>query len=450
MSGRLIRSATQSGGRRQRQVGELAAMERKPGVAVVFHHIGPYHHARLNAAAEKLPVTGVEWSAKAYDAWGAAESPARYHKVSLFPEATDRYPGCAQLRRAFCSALEQASPDVVAVNGWNNFGSLTAASCCTEKGIPMVVMSESAREDEPRTWWKENIKRRIVDLYSAGLVGGQRHVEYLVELGMPRDRIFIGYDVVDNGYFARRAREIRDSELEVRKKYGLPENYFLASARFIEKKNLPSLIRAYGEYRQRSSDFANQPSRKATACQETTAAKEVSSGNAAWDLVLLGDGPLREALNTQLSILNLHAHVHLPGFKQYDELPVYYALANAFVHASTTEQWGLTVNEAVASGLPVIVSDRCGCVPELVQDNGFTFDPANEGELTERLLQMASLSVDERRRLGDASSSIAANFAPDRFGEGLEQAATVAMKLTQKRVGVIDRALLLAAATCGR
>src|SRR5206468_12079229 len=121
MSGRLIRSATQSGGRRQRQVGELAAMERKPGVAVVFHHIGPYHHARLNAAAEKLPVTGVEWSAKAYDAWGAAESPARYHKVSLFPEATDRYPGCAQLRRAFCSALEQASPDVVAVNGWNNF-----------------------------------------------------------------------------------------------------------------------------------------------------------------------------------------------------------------------------------------------------------------------------------------------------------------------------------------
>jgi hypothetical protein len=59
-------------------------MERKPAVAVVFHHIGPDHHARLNAAAGKLSMTGVEWSAKAADAWGSADSPARYHKLSLF------------------------------------------------------------------------------------------------------------------------------------------------------------------------------------------------------------------------------------------------------------------------------------------------------------------------------------------------------------------------------
>ena len=120
-------------------------MERKSTVAVVFHHIGPYHHARLNAAADRLSVTGIEWSAKGDDPWGAAEAPARYTKVSLFPEATDRYPGNAQLRRAFCSALEQANPDLVAVNGWNNFGSLAAASSCVDRGIPMVVMSESAR-----------------------------------------------------------------------------------------------------------------------------------------------------------------------------------------------------------------------------------------------------------------------------------------------------------------
>src|SRR5437867_11203689 len=237
-------------------------MERKPAVAVIFHHIGPYHHARLNAAAARLSVTGIEWSAKGYDAWGVAEAPARYHKISLFLEATDGYPGKAELRQAFCWALEQAKPDVVAVNGWNNFGSLAAANCCVRRGIPMVVMSESARQDEPRTWWKEMIKRRVVGLYSAALVGGQRHVEYLVELGMPRDRIFTGYDVVDNAYFARRTLEIRKSHLrqgyggqaafEIRKKYGLPENYFLASARFIEKKNLPRLIRAYAEYRQRS------------------------------------------------------------------------------------------------------------------------------------------------------------------------------------------------------
>src|SRR5215475_6180738 len=114
----------------------------------------------------------------------------------------------------------------------------------------------------------------------------------------------------------------------------------------------------------------------------------------------------------KLSTLNLNEYVHLPGFRHYDELPVYYALANAFVHASTIEQWGLVVNEAIASGLPVIVSNRCGCAPELVNGNGFTFDPSSEHELTARLLEMASLADEERKQLADASYRIAANFAP--------------------------------------
>jgi len=295
----------------------------KPRIAVVFHHIGPYHHARLNAAADRLSVTGFEWSAKGYDAWGAAESPARYHKVSLFPEATAHCPGNAKLKQAFLTALEQARPDVVAVNGWNNFGSLIAANCCVRRGIPMVVMSESSSQDEPRTWWKEAIKRRVAGLYSAALVGGQRHVEYLAELGIPRERIFTGYDVVDNHYFQQKAEEVRSrrssasvnqpshkataareatADREVRKKYGLPQNYFLASARFVEKKNLARLVQAYAEYRRRSSAFA-----KAMADKEVKGRKsDISHQYSPWGLVLLGDGPLRETLNSLLSTLNLN------------------------------------------------------------------------------------------------------------------------------------------------
>ena len=411
-------------------------MERKPAVAVVFHHIGPYHHARLNAAADRVSVTGIEWSAKGQDPWGAAETPARYRKISLFPEATDRYPGGAQLRQAVCPALAHATPDVVAVNGWNNFGSLATADCCLRRGIPMVVMSESARQDQPRTWWKEAIKRRIVNLYSAALTGGQCHIEYLVELGMPRDRIFTGYDVVDHEYFGQKAEEVRSHGSEHRQKYGLSENYFLASARFIAKKNLLRLIRAYAEYRRRSEVSSQQSA--------------ASDGNAPWELVLLGDGPLKSDLCGLIGDLRLNGHVRLPGFKPYEELPVYYGLANAFVHASTTEQWGLVVNEAIASGLPVIVSDRCGCVPELVQGNGFTFDPTDEHELASLLFKMALFSNDERTRLGDASYRIAANFSPQQFGEGLARATTVAMELTPKRFGLIDRALLFAAARHGQ
>ena len=408
----------------------------KPSIGVVFHHIGPYHHARLNAAADRSSVTGIEWSAKGYDAWGAAASPARYRKVSLFPEAREHNPGKAALRRAFWSTLEETKPDVVAVNGWNNFGSLVAANCCIRRRIPMVVMSESARQDEPRTWWKEVIKRRIAGLYSAALVGGQRHVDYLAELGMPQEQIFTGYDVVDNHYFRQKAKEVRSQRSEVRQKFALPENYFLASARFIEKKNLPKLIRAYAEYRQRS-EVRSQKS-------------EVSDAKTPWDLVVLGDGPLKDDLCYLISDLRLNEHVYLPGFKPYEELPIYYALANAFVHASTSEQWGLVVNEAIASGLPVIVSNRCGCASELVNGNGSIFDPANEHELTARLLEMVYLSEEERKHLGDNSYRIASNFAPERFGEGLERAAGVAMGIPQKRFGVIDRALLLLTASYAR
>src|SRR5436190_3195141 len=253
---------------------------------------------------------------------------------------------------------------------------------------------------------------------------------------MPRERVFTGYDVVDNEYFRQKTEEVRSQRSEVRQKYALTENYFLASARFVEKKNLPKLIRAYAEYRC-GSEVRSQKS-------------EVSNNQAPWDLVVLGDGPLKTDLCRLISDLRLNEHVHLPGFEPYDELPVYYALANAFVHASTTEQWGLVVNEAIASGLPVIVSERCGCVPELVQGNGFTFNPMDEHELAALLFKMAMLSDDERKRLRDASYKIAADFVPERFGKGLEHAARMALKLTPNRFGVIDRALLFATSKYGQ
>jgi len=85
-----------------------------------------------------------------------------------------------------------------------------------------------------------------------------------------------------------------------------------------------------------------------------------------------------------------------------------------------------------------------------VQGNGFTFDPTNEHELTAGLLEMASLSDEERKRLGDNSHRIAANFAPERFGEGLGRAASVATGVPQKRFGVMDRALLFVTASYAR
>src|ERR1035441_8598070 len=143
-----------------------------------------------------------------------------------------------------------------------------------------------------------------------------------------------------------------------------------------------------------------------------------------WSLVLLGDGPLRSALNSQLSTLNLHSHVLLPGFKQYPDLPVYYGLASAFIHASTTEQWGLVVNEAMASGLPVLVSNRCGCATDLVQEgkNGFTFDPCNVEQLAQLMAKISAFQLSSLLAFGDASRQIISNWGPERFAHGLKEA----------------------------
>ncbi|HET9367018.1 MAG TPA: glycosyltransferase, partial [Candidatus Udaeobacter sp.] len=315
-------------------------------VAVFFHRFGPYHCARLEAAARCCDLTAIEVAGETEEyAWSRVSADAHgYKRMTLFPTGNTRAMPPKRVYHAVDLALANAAPEVAAIPGWSDNAALIALSWAATHGIPAILMSESTAHDQPRVSWREWVKRRVVDLYSSALVGGQRHVDYLVDLGMPRERIFTGYDVVDNEYFAQKTKEVRGQRSEVRKQYGLPINYFLASARFIPKKNLLALVRAYAEYRQR--------------------AKRRGQSAESWELVLLGDGPLKADLSRLISDLRLDDCVHLPGFKQYDELPVYYALANAFVHVSKSEQWGLVVNEALASGLPVIVSNRCGCVPE--------------------------------------------------------------------------------------
>ena len=207
---------------------------------------------------------------------------------------------------------------------------------CTRKRIPAIVMSDSAEIDEKRRPWREAIKRRIVSLFSAGLVAGGPHRRYLTALGMDNSLIRDGFDAVDNDHFATGAIAARADAKALRAELCLPHPFFLTSCRFVAKKNLFALLAAYRRYR-------------------------AMAGSSAWDLVLAGDGPLAAELRAVIAGHGLESCIHLPGFCQYEELPRYYGLASAFILPSTTEQWGLVVNEAMAAGLPVLVSTRCGC-----------------------------------------------------------------------------------------
>lgn len=388
----------------------------------VVPDLGYYHHARIEAFARRssMRVTVLEMSdTSAFREFKlSVVRDAHYRTMTLYRDRYFADIAPAESCRAIGRALDQLNPDLLLVQGWSDTYALAPLYWCARTGIPAVVASESQSSDAPRRTWKEFIKRRIVSRFASGLVGGAAHVEYLATLGLKSSQIFTGYDVVDNDHFALGAAEARRDADAVRRRLELPERYFLASCRFIPKKNLARLIRAFAVYRR-------------------------AAGPGGCDLVLLGDGAERNALEQLVLELGVQACVSMPGFKPYQELPAYYGLAEAFVHASTTEQWGLVVNEAMACGLPLIVSNRCGCVPDLVQPgrNGITVDPWDVAGLAAALHNMAA---DEhgRKNMGACSQSLIANWTPETFADGLEQAAQAAIDVPLSPRPFADRLLL--------
>src|SRR5439155_24285341 len=168
-----------------------------------------------------------------------------------------------------------------------------------------------------------------------------------------------------------------------------------------------------------------------------------AAGPDPWDLVLLGDGPLRPEVDRLIGELGLTGAVHLPGFQQYPDQPAFYGRAGAFVHASTSEPWGLVVNEAMAAGLPILVSDRCGCAPDLVADgvNGFTFAPQDHARLAGLMSRIAA-DPDRRAAMGRASRARIGQWGPERFADGFWAAAAAATTGPRRRAGPVGWCIL--------
>lgn len=390
-------------------------------VTILLDRIGPYHDARLRQLSMACSVTAVEFSKidRTYS-WSSVAENGSYRVVTLFPDRDIKSVSASVLSTKMHAELTLLESDVVAIPGWSAPASLAALTWCAKTTTPAVLMSDSTYYDEPRALWKEWVKRQIVDLHSSALVAGTLHMDYVEALGLSRASAFTGYDVVDNLHFELAAERARSEAEVLRRKFRLPCHYLLASSRFIEKKNLFRLLAAYSEFR--------------SHCD----------GND-WDLVLLGDGPLRAELLDYVDRMGLTGRVHFLGFRQYEELPVFYALAEAFIHASTTEQWGLVVNEAMASGLPVLVSNRCGCAPDLVRDgiNGYSFDPYCVEQIAKRMIQVASDDCD-RVAMAAASRRIIGDWSPETFVVGMLRAADAALSAPRPKFKLLDRALLWA------
>jgi 1,2-diacylglycerol 3-alpha-glucosyltransferase len=388
-------------------------------IAFLCNRLGPYHFAKLNAASIHAEIIAIESSAvdQTY-AWDNIKVPGRFKKVTLYNDAPVNMQLVNDVIKKINNVLNEIKPQVVAISGWDELPSLIALRWCLKNKTPSILMSDSQKHDEIRLPWKELFKQKIVKLNSAGFASGSTAIDYLISLGMPEGKIFPGCNVVDNIFFAESAREFQQNIVTVRKKFDLPEKYFLSSNRFIREKNLFFLLQAYAKY-----------------CEKV-------DGDP-WKLVLLGDGPLKYEIKSHSEELGLNNNVIFPGFRQYEELPAYYGLAGAFIHASTKDTWGLVVNEAMACGLPVIVSSPCGCAPDLVRHacNGFIFDPYDLDELAGHLV-FVSGNTCNREKMGKASRNIIDGWSLDTFASNLIKAANMAKESDHPRVDYVSKAIL--------
>ncbi len=375
-------------------------------VILQWPSFGPYHTARLAACAAAAPegteVVGLAVAGQVEGRPWVADAVMDGVRIeTLFPRDMYHQLDKRAVAKAMWNKLEELQPVAVGTSGYGMADSRAALRWCRSHRVTRVLMTESKADDAPRKWWKEWIKRRLVAGFDSALCGGSPHRAYLEELGMPAGRIFDRYDVVDNDRFARAADEARRTSGNRDALPGLndPRSFFLASSRFIPRKNLATLIEAFAEYRRRHPD--------------------------GWRLVILGTGPDEADLRKQVET---HAapDVTFAGFHQFETLAAYYAFAGAFVHPALQEQWGLVVNEAMACGLPVIASRTVGAAHDLVKDgeNGFRFDPSDAGALSAALAKVAD-DPQARDAMAARSREIIAAWTPENFANNFWKAVRV-------------------------
>ncbi len=415
-------------------------------VCVQWPRLGPYHLARLRAAHERLAREGVRLVAletagqdETY-AWRQERGATSYERVQVFEGGVFEELPPRAIFEGVTAALERIEPDAVVINSYSAPDAQAALVWCRRRRRTAVVLMESKADDAARSGLREWIKASIVRQFDAALAGGSPQVAYLDRLGFPTEYAFLTCDAVDNDFFRQGAEAARANPDAVRHLPGLADEtpYFLASNRFVARKNLGVLLRAYGTYR-----------RTAERCPAEGCPAAVP-----WRLLMLGDGPLRADLEALVARENIGG-VTFCGFRQIEELPAYYGLAGAFVHAALVEQWGLVVNEAMAAGLPVLVSERVGSAYDLVLEGetGFRFDPERPEDLARMMARLAAPGPDQadaRAAMGERAQAVVAGWAPEQFGEGLWQAVQAGRSRANRPFSATVRFLLWAMRTLSR
>jgi glycosyltransferase involved in cell wall biosynthesis len=372
-------------------------------LVIVTEIIAPYRVSVFNALAEHegidLKVIFLSETDPTLRQWRIYKDEIRfpYEVLPSWRVRAGRFQVLLNARTA--TSLREFSPETIICGGYNYVASWQAQMWARRQRVRFVLWSESnARDGRGQRKAVEFLKAHFLRRCDGFVVPGKSAFEYLRLLGAPAEKIFAAPDAVDNVFFSTQADKTKREPVAFRKKLGLPQRFILFVGRLVAEKGVFELLEAYAKL-------------------ESSVRTEVG-------LVFAGDGVSRDELMQRAKRVEPGV-VCFPGFAQREDLAGLYALADALVLPTHSDPWGLVVNEAMACGLPIIVSSVAGCAADLVEDgwNGYVVPPRDSGKLSVAIHSLAG-QPELRKKMSGCSLERIRNYSPEACAEGL---AAVAM-----------------------
>ncbi|HYD31877.1 MAG TPA: glycosyltransferase [Azospirillaceae bacterium] len=348
-------------------------MPGKPALAFIWESFGPYHMDRCEAVGESLgkryDIVGIEVAASSdVYAWARSGDGRWFRKITLFPGQTRNQVPWRQRLGALRKVCGQVGARTVFLANYERPDIFFLAASLRLAGKSPVTMQASKFDDRPRRLWREMSKTVLYSPYRAALAGSPRTRDYLRLLGIPENRIFLGVDTVS----LDRIRRLADAP-PAPDGVAYAERHFTVIARFVTDKNLHRVLEAYERYRR-------------------------LAGDAARGLHLCGSGLLEDRLRAMVTERGI-AGVRFRGFLQAEALAKTLASTVCLLLPSVYEPFGLVVNEALAMGVPAILSDVCGARDILVRTavDGYVVEPDNAEGMAHLMLRVGHDEAEWRR-----------------------------------------------------
>jgi glycosyltransferase involved in cell wall biosynthesis len=231
------------------------------------------------------------------------------------------------------------------VHGYSSATNLVAIAVGKLLGARVLVRGDTRLMSHHQLHGTKAFMKRLVFRLIDGFVCiGSLNRAFYEAYGVPNEKLYFAPFSVDNAAFWLPNERRKSERSKIRSRLSIPRDavVVLFASKMVEWKRATDLVRAFSMI--------------------------AESFPAAW-LLLAGSGP-DESRVRELASHVPEGRVRFMGFLNQSEMPSCFAASDVFVLPTSRDPWGLVVNEAMAAGLPVIVSDQAGAAPDLVVESG--------------------------------------------------------------------------------